>query len=247
MQSSGVAIIFTLFFAHLGHDYLSIQTRLGLFQQLGGFYIIGMLTNVAIYPSERDVAYRESSDGAYSLDSFLASYTIVELPFEVINALFFGILAVFAIGLPRTAATYFVASLACFSGLSCGESLGIMFNTLFSHTGFAINLMGVILALANSMAGILSLDMPSLFEYLNYLSPIRYQVRGVAYYSMRGLSFDCNFDNDTCPIATGEQALRLYKFDEHPLVGVVGMGACVVVYRLLAWALLVVVRRRATG
>ncbi|KAL6362933.1 hypothetical protein LRP88_02333 [Fusarium phalaenopsidis] len=175
MQSSGVAIIFTLFFAHLGHDYLSIQTRLGLFQQLGGFYIIGMLTNVAIYPSERDVAYRESSDGAYSLDSFLASYTIVELPFEVTNALFFGILAVFAIGLPRTAATYFVASLACFSGLSCGESLGIMFNTLFSHTGFAINLMGVILALANSMAGVLSLDMPSLFEYLNYLSPIRYQ------------------------------------------------------------------------
>ncbi|RSL68705.1 hypothetical protein CEP54_002653 [Fusarium duplospermum] len=217
MQSSGVAIIFTLFFAHLGHDYLSIQTRLGLFQQLGGFYIIGMLTNVAIYPSERDVAYRESSDGAYSLDSFLASYTIVELPFEIINALFFGILAVFAIGLPGTAATYFVASLACFSGLSCGESLGIMFNTLFSHTGFAINLMGVILALANSMAGILSLEMPSLFEYLNYLSPIRYQVRGVAYYSMRGLSFDCNFDNDTCPITTGEEALKLYRFDEHPL------------------------------
>ncbi|RSL48912.1 hypothetical protein CEP53_009379 [Fusarium sp. AF-6] len=247
MQSSGVAIIFTLFFAHLGHDYLSIQTRLGLFQQLGGFYIIGMLTNVAIYPNERDVAYRESSDGAYSLDSFLASYTIFELPFEVINALFFGILAVFAIGLPHTVATYFVASLACFSGLSCGESLGIMFNTLFSHTGFAINLMGVILALANSMAGILSLDMPSLFEYSNYLSPIRYQVRGVAYYSMRDLSFDCNFNNDTCPIETGEQALKLYKFDENPLVSVVGMVACVVVYRLLAWALLIVVRRKATG
>ncbi|RSL82208.1 hypothetical protein CEP51_005304 [Fusarium floridanum] len=247
MQSSGVAIIFALFFAHLGHDYLSIQTRLGLFQQLGGFYIIGMLTNVAIYPNERDVAYRESSDGAYSLDSFLASYTIVELPFEIINALFFGILAVFAIGLPRTVATYFVASLACFSGLSCGESLGIMFNTLFSHTGFAINLMGVILALANSMAGILSLEMPSLFEYLNYLSPIRYQVRGVAYYSMRDLSFDCNFENNTCPITTGEQALKLYKFDENPLVSMVGMAACVVVYRLLAWALLIMVRRKAAG
>ncbi|KAL2686734.1 hypothetical protein Neosp_004275 [[Neocosmospora] mangrovei] len=247
MQSSGVAIIFTLFFAHLGHDYLSIQTRLGFFQQLGGFYIIGMLTNVAIYPSERDVAYREISDGAYSLDSFLASYTLVELPFEIINALFFGILAVFAIGLPHTAATYFVASLACFSGLSCGESLGIMFNTLFSHTGFAINLMGVILALANSMAGVLSLDMPPLFEYLNYLSPIRYQVRGVAYYSMRDLSFDCNFDNGTCPISSGEEALRLYKFDEHPLVSVVGMGACVIVYRLLAWGLLVMVRRKTTG
>ncbi|KPM43810.1 putative ABC transporter ATP-binding protein/permease [Neonectria ditissima] len=242
MQSSGVAIIFTLFFAHLGHDYLSIQTRLGFFQQLGGFYIIGMLTNAAIYPDERDVAYREMEDGAYGVDSFLASYTIVELPFEIINSFFFGALAVFAVGLPHTAATFFVTSFACFSGLSCGESLGIMFNTLFSHTGFAINLMGVFLALANSMAGVLSLDMPSLFVALNYLSPIRYQVRGVAYYALRGLEFDCKFDDGSCPIATGDEALKLYNFDEDPSFSIVGMAACVLVYRLLAWGLLRVAR-----
>ncbi|KAK7415722.1 hypothetical protein QQX98_005635 [Neonectria punicea] len=242
MQSSGVAIIFTLFFANLGHDYLSIQTRLGFFQQLGGFYIIGMLTNAAIYPDERDVAYREIEDGAYGVDAFLSSYTIVEFPFEVINSFFFGVLAVFAVGLPHTAATFFVASFACFSGLSCGESLGIMFNTLFSHTGFAINLMGVFLALANSMAGILSLNMPSLFEALNYLSPIRYQVRSVAYYSMRGLEFECKFDDGSCPITTGDEALKLYEFDEDPLVSILGMAGCVVGYRLLAWILLRVAR-----
>ncbi|KAK7430510.1 hypothetical protein QQZ08_003029 [Neonectria magnoliae] len=242
MQSSGVAIIFTFFFANLGHDYLSIQTRLGFFQQLGGFYIIGMLTNAAIYPDERDVAYREIEDGAYGVDSFLGSYTIVELPFEVINSFFFGMLALFAVGLPHTAATLFVASFACFSGLSCGESLGIMFNTLFSHTGFAINLMGVFLALANSMAGILSLNMPSLFEALNYLSPIRYQVRAVAYYSMRGLEFECKFDDGSCPITTGDEALKLYEFDEDPLVSILGMASCVVGYRLLAWILLRVAR-----
>lgn len=238
MQASGITIIFTLFFAGLADDYISIQTRLGFFQQLGGFYIVGMLTNAAIYPEERDVAYREIEDGAYSVTSFLASYTIVELPFTTINSFFFGTLSVFAVGLPHTPATFFVLTLACFSGLSCGESLGIMFNTLFSHTGFAINLMGVFLALANSMAGVLSLDMPSLFKAMNYLSPIRYQVRGVAYYSMRSLSFKCNFHDESCPISTGEEALKLYKFDESPVTSIIGMVACVVTYRILAWILL---------
>ncbi|KAH7128053.1 P-loop containing nucleoside triphosphate hydrolase protein [Dactylonectria estremocensis] len=238
MQACGITIIFTLFFAGLADDYISIQTRLGFFQQLGGFYIVGMLTNAAIYPEERDVAYREIEDGAYSATSFLASYTIVELLFTIINSFFFGTLSVFAVGLPHTPATFFVLTLACFSGLSCGESLGIMFNTLFSHTGFAINLMGVFLALANSMAGVLSLDMPSLFEAMNYLSPIRYQVRGVAYYSMRTLLFKCNFHDESCPISTGNEALKLYKFDEEPVASIIGMAACVVTYRILAWTLL---------
>lgn len=103
-----------------------------------------------------------------------------------------------------------------------------MFNTLLSHTRFAINLLRVFLALANSMAGILSLDMPSLFGALNYLSPIRYQVRDLAYYSMRGLSFKCNFHGGTYTIANGGQALRLCKFGEDPVISIAGRAACVV-------------------
>ncbi|KAK5994194.1 putative ABC transporter ATP-binding protein/permease [Cladobotryum mycophilum] len=246
MQATGVALIFTLFFAPIGHDYFSIQTRMGFFQQVGGFYVIGTLNNVAVYPNERDVFYREDEDGVYSADAFLATYTLVELPFEILNGLIFGFLAVVAIRLPRTVPTYFVASFACFSGLSCGESLGIMFHTLFSHTGFAVNLMGVFLALANSMAGILSIDMPALFRYFNYLSPIRYQARGIAYYSLHGLSFTCKDDqrlqNGSCPIETGDQVLDLYKFHDDPVMYIVGMAACTVAYRLLAWILVKLVR-----
>ncbi|KAH7007535.1 hypothetical protein EDB80DRAFT_881034 [Ilyonectria destructans] len=102
-----------------------------------------------------------------------------------------------------------------------------MFNTLLSHTGFAIDLIGAFLALANGMAGILSLGMPSLFVALNYLPPIRYQVRVVAYYSMRGLEFECKFDSESCPIATGDEALKLYKFNEDPVVSVLEMAAVI--------------------
>jgi hypothetical protein len=242
MQSSGVTIIFTLFFAPLGHDYSSIQTRFGLFQQLGGFYIIGMLTNVAVYPFERDVAYGEILDGIYSVDAFLASYTLLELPFEIINSLFLALLLVFAVGLPRTAASYFVAALVGFSGLSCGESLGIIFNALSSHTGFAMNLMAVLLAVANAMAGILSLNMPALFKSFNYLSPVRYQVRGVAHYSLVDQTFECDLDHG-CPILTGNEALELYRFNGDPMYSILGMLLCVVVYRFLAWLVLRVLRQ----
>lgn len=248
MQSCGVALIFTLFFAPLGHDYYSVQSRMGFVQQLGGFYVIGMLTNVAVYPNERDVFYREDEDGVYGVDAFLSAYTLAELPFEVLNSFFFALLAVFAVGLPQSAATYFISAFACFSGLSCGESLGIVFNTLFSHTGFAVNMMGVFLGLANAMAGVLSINEPALFRYFNYISPIRYETRAVAYYSLHGLNLSCTsaqlLQDGSCPLKTGDEALELYKFNEDPLISLVGMAVCTVVYRLVAWMLLKAVRGR---
>jgi hypothetical protein len=242
LQPTGVAILFALFFAGLGNDYRSLQTRLGFYQQLGGFYIIGMLTNAAVYPDERDLARRETEDAAYAIDSFLMAYTVVELPFEIASSLFFGLLSVFAVGFPRDGATYLAAYLACFAGLSCGESLGIIFHTLLpTSAGFAINLMGVLLVVANTIAGILVIDMPSVFVAMNYLSPIRYQVHGLAYYTLRGIVFDCPFEEGSCPIRSGEEALELYGFDGSPLVSMAGMVACIVVYRLLAWLVIRVV------
>ncbi|KAJ0127864.1 Uncharacterized protein HZ326_29026 [Fusarium oxysporum f. sp. albedinis] len=180
MQVIGLALVLALFFAPFDNDYYSVQNRMGFVQEIGAFYFVGMLQNTAIYPNERDVFYREDDDGVYSVHAFLAAYTILEVPFEIISCMIFGVLGVIAVDLPRTATLYFVSVFACFGIVSCGESLGIMFNTLFGHTGFAVNIMGVFLALANTMAGILSIDMPELFKAFNYLSPIRYGTRAVA-------------------------------------------------------------------
>ncbi|KAL3952046.1 hypothetical protein ACCO45_013763 [Purpureocillium lilacinum] len=248
MQVVGLAAVFALFFAPLGNDFYSVQNRMGFVQELGAFYFVGMLQNVAVYPSERDVFYREDDDGVYGVDAFLASYTILEVPFEILSCLVFGVLAAIAVGLPRTATMYFVCVFACFGVVSCGESLGIMFNTLFGHTGFAVNIMGIFLSVANGMAGVLSIDMPPLFRAVNYLSPIRYATRAVAPYSLRGVKFTCTaaqrLPDGSCPIYTGEEVLSLYKFDEDPVVNVAAMAACVVVYRLLAWLLLKLMRAR---
>ncbi|KAJ4269498.1 hypothetical protein NW762_001158 [Fusarium torreyae] len=251
MQVIGLALVLALFFAPVHNDYYSVQNRMGFVQEVGAMYFVGMLQNTAIYPNERDVFYKEDDDGVYSVEAFLASYTILEVPFEIMSCLVFGVLGVIAVGLPRTVTLYFVSVFACFGIVSCGESLGIMFNTLFGHTGFAVNIMGLFLAVANSMAGILSIDMPELFKAFNYLSPIRYGTRAIAPYSLRGVEFSCNDDqrlaSGRCPIETGQEVLELYKFDVDPVVNVGCLAACVVVYRILAWGLLKVARTHWKG
>lgn len=251
MQVVGLAIIFALFFAPLHHDYYSVQNWMGFIQEVGAFYFVGMLQNVAIYPTERDVFYREDDDGVYSVDAFLLSYTILEVPFEILSCLLFGILMCLAVGLPRTATMYFVSVFGCFGIVSCGESLGIMFNTIVNHTGFAVNIMGMFLSIATAMAGILSINAPKPFKALNYLSPIRYASRSIAPYALRNEKFYCKPEqqlaNGTCPIETGKQVLELYDFDVDPVVNVAALAGCLVVYRLLAWLLLKLARARWGG
>ncbi|KAG5960110.1 hypothetical protein E4U57_000269 [Claviceps arundinis] len=248
MQVAGLAIIFALFFSPVGNDYFAIQTRMGFVQEVGAFYFVGMLQNVAVYPPERDVFLREHDDGVYGVDAFLASYTLIEVPFEILSCLLYGVLATYAVGLPHTAPMLFVNTFACFGVVSCGESLGIIFNTLIGHTGFAVNIMGILLSVANSIAGVLSIDMPDLFKAMNYLSPIRYAIRAMAPYSLRGVRFTCTdvqrLPDGHCPIETGGQVLDLYDLNVDPVVNVACMAGCVVVYRAMAWLLLRMVRAR---
>ncbi|KAM0584425.1 hypothetical protein ACHAP6_007350 [Verticillium nonalfalfae] len=251
MQVIGLGLVLSLFFAPLKHDLISVQNRMGFVQQVGAFYFVGMLQNVAVYPAERDVYYREDDDGVYGVEAFLASYTFLEIPFEVISSLLFGVLAVLAVGFPRTAEMYFVSVFCCFAIVSCGESLGIVFNTLFSHTGFAVNLTSVFLSVAQTMAGVLSIDMPEFLKALNFLSPIRYATRALAPFSLEGVKFTCTggqqLPDGSCPIETGEDVLNLYRLNVDGVINVAALAACVVAYRLLAWIILRLARNRMEG
>ncbi|KAL2753166.1 hypothetical protein ACRALDRAFT_1052184 [Sodiomyces alcalophilus JCM 7366] len=242
MQVVGLGVVLTLFFAPLKNDLISVQNRMGFVQQVGSFYFVGMLQNVAIYPAERDVFYLEDDDGVYSVEAFLASYTLLEIPFEIISCLLFGVLAVLAVGFPRTAEMYFVSVFCCFAIVSCGESVGIMFNTLFGHTGFAVNLTSIFLSLAQTMAGILSIDMPEFLQALNYLSPIRYAARALAPFSLDGVTFSCTatqrLPTGECPIQTGQDVLDLYQLNTNARANVGALAGCIVAYRVTAWILL---------
>jgi hypothetical protein len=177
-----------------------------------------MLQNIAIYPNERDVFYREEADRCYSAETFILSYTAIEVPFEIISALVFGVMAAFADNLKRNVQMFLISAFNCFCIISCGESVGIVFCTLFSHVGFAVNVTSILLSISTILGGVMSLNVNEVLQGINYLSPIKYAIANLAPYSLHGQHFDCSASqrlaNGQCPIETGEQVLALYNLDK---------------------------------
>ena len=241
-QVLGYAVCLTLFFAPLKTDYYSVQTRLGYLQEFGPLYFVGMLQNVAVYPDEKAVFYREHDDNAYGVEAFFLQYTLAELPFEIITCLLFAVLAIFATGLHHTVSLFFIVAFNAFCFVSCGESVGIIFNTLFNHTGFAVNVAFVVLSVANIMGGVMSLNIPSFLQAFNHLSPIKWGIGNLAPYTLRGIMFSCKeaqrMPDGRCPVETGEDAMRLYNLDGNAGLNLLAVGICVVAYRGLAFLVL---------
>ncbi|KAI9816598.1 MAG: hypothetical protein M1827_001730 [Pycnora praestabilis] len=242
MQVFSFGIILTLFFAPLKSDYYSVQNRLGFIQEFTALYFVGMLQNVAIYPVEKAVFEREYDDRAYSVEAFFLQYLTNEVPFEIITALLFAVLVVMAAGLPRTATMLFVTAFNAFCIVSCGESLGIVFNTIFNHTGFAVNVISVILSLATLMAGVVSLQVPTFLSAFNHLSPLLWSLGNLAPYSLRDQKFTCTdyqrLANGQCPINTGQDVLILYGLNKNAGLNLLALGLCAIIYRGVAYLLL---------
>jgi ABC-type multidrug transport system ATPase subunit len=254
----GMAVVFALFFSPLQSDAEAVQTHMvsqnkytssfsslistiqGFIQIATSFCIIGMLQNVAVYPAERDIFYREFSDNCYGVPTFLTSYTLLELPFNLLSSLMFGILAAFAINLQRSAFMFAIASINCFCIVSCGESLGIVFCTLFDeHIGLSMHASSALFSVGATMAGIVTLKLPPVLHAVNYISPFKYLVANVAVYSLRGRVFTCAPEQEiygTCPISSGEDVLRLYNLDVDPRWNLVVLAVLAVFYRVVAVA-----------
>jgi ABC-type multidrug transport system ATPase subunit len=246
MQVGGLAIVQALYFAPLKNDYYAVQNRMGFSQQLNALYFVGMLQNIAIYPFERDVFYKEHADRAYGVTSFFVAYTTGEIPFEVISAVLFACLNCLAVGLPRTAQMFFIIAGNTLLITNCGESVGIIFNTLFQHTGFSLNITSAVLSIGVIMGGILSTNMPAPLKAINFISPIKYAVQNIVGYSLKGVKFTCLDEQRVmgrCPIETGEDVLRLYRMEGYvPWKNLLGLVAAAVLYRLMAYGVLELMR-----
>ncbi|KAI4527641.1 P-loop containing nucleoside triphosphate hydrolase protein [Schizophyllum commune Loenen D] len=251
-QVIGLGGALALFFAPLGRDYYDASMNIvGGIQEILPIYFVGMLQNVAMYPNERDVFYKENEDRAYSLEAFFVSYTMLEVPFEIVSALLFSLLGCIAINLKRTVPMYFIVALNAFCIVSCGESIGIIFNTLFQSTGFALNVTSTILSIGTFMSGLLSVDMPGFLEGINYISPLKYATENLMPYTLRGMTFTCEdfqrLPDGRCPLETGEQVLQLFNMDIDPAPRLGAVVATTVVYRIVAYLVLRLVRTDVGG
>lgn len=242
-QVAGIAVIIALYFSPLREGYVGVLNRLGLIQEVTALYFVGMLNNMAIYPADRDVFYREYDDGVYGVLPFFASYTAMELPFEILTAMIYAAIGIIVPGIKRDVSIFFAASYITLVIVNCGESIGIVFNTLFKHEGFAVNIISVILSIGSMMGGILSLNMPPFLKGVNWLSPLKFGLGVLINMGFENTDISCadqtiNPDTGTCIFNSGNAVLESYGL-KVSVKGYLGaLVVCMVVYRFLAFLVL---------
>ncbi|KAK5799460.1 P-loop containing nucleoside triphosphate hydrolase protein [Linnemannia elongata] len=240
-----MAIIITIFFAPLGNGPSDVISRFGVLQETSPIVFVGMLNNVAIYPFEasRDIAFREISDGGYSVTSFFFSFLVNEVPLEIIGSLGVTVFMLVITHMKVTVVTFFSFWVVMFGYISAGESIGITFSTFTTNAGFNITIMSSVLSIFAFMTGIVSLNMPQWLNDINYISLFKYGSAIITMNEFDGKLFDCSKDDITsgaCPYQTGESVLELFNFQEKNWSLYMSLFViAVVVYRLLAWLVLV--------
>lgn len=238
-QTVLLAVIHTLFFAPLKNGPEGVSNRLGLIQEVCLMLFVGLVNNISLYPTERDIFHQEYKDGIYGVLEFSSAYILNEVPIELATSCFFAAMLVFAAGLPREPGMYFTFLLSTFTAVNCGESFGIFFTSVFNHLGLATNVLSYILTLTSFMAGTMSLHLPPFFEAWNYLNPLKYAVAVCAKLAFRGQHFGCG-ETAECSLDTGEAVLEFYGLD-HSLPGSFGaLVGILVAYRVVAVAALYV-------
>ncbi|KAM9912391.1 hypothetical protein OXX69_002599 [Metschnikowia pulcherrima] len=229
-----LALIYSLFFAPLKNSQEGVSNRLGLTQSIANLYFCGLVNNLSIYPSQRDLFHQEYKDNTYGVAIFQCAYFLVELPFEIIPSAFFSAMVVFVIGLPRTSEMFFAIFFCSVFSINCGEAAGIFFNSLFKHMGLVTNLLTNLFIVGIFMAGTMSLQMPEFFKAWNYINPTKYLVQICTNMGFKDQNFSCA--DGLCSLTTGKAVLEQYGLEADLRASFGAFVACLVIYRLISVA-----------
>jgi hypothetical protein len=174
MQVSSFGIILALFFSRLGNDYVAVQNRVGYIQEITPLVFVGMLVffprnltncritslsipmkemrsigNTKIEPMEwnpfssRTWHWRSLSKSSWAL-FVLYSWSYLDSLVHSLRS---------CIDVLDTVGSFFLVMFEVFCFVNCGESLGIMFCTMFNHSGLSVNFTSIVNSLFTSMAG----------------------------------------------------------------------------------------------
>lgn len=203
------------------NDYNSIQNRLGLLFTIPGLVFMGLLKAASYYPPERALLIREFLDGVTSVESFVATQLLVQIPFEVMGALLWCVLGCTALGLQIGFGANFAVNLlitSCF--LICGTSVGLSILTLVDNIGLGLVVASAVNTLFLIMSGVGAQSIPEFLYYINYISPLRWGIAVLTNLEFKGLKFTCSPTPDqslpdgTCLVSTGEQVLATLGLEE---------------------------------
>jgi len=246
-QVVSFGIMMALCFLRISYDQFGVQNRTGFLYESLSMIFIALLNCVALFPTERNLFYRERNDGLYSTLSFFISYIFVEVPFNVFGSLGYACVTYFALGLKQEAGSFFVFVLVIFTLLFAGESVGLLVCSLFYDVGMATTIANVLLSLFTILAGFFrpTASLPHVLRYFNYILPTKWAAEIISVNELRGARFTCpgsqslDGNGTVCPISTGEQVLDNYSWgDVNMTHSILIMVSLAIAYRFVVYLVL---------
>ncbi|CAO3569639.1 unnamed protein product [Mortierella alpina] len=241
---SAIIVLVTLVYWRFGNDSLSVYTRLGYFQQSALGAIPGALVTLDLYPRQREVAFREISNGVYCASAFFVSYILNEVPLSFFTSFIAMVLMFCITGLRLSAEMAVFCYVACFGYISLGETMALIFLTLTPYVGLAFIASSSVILWLSFIGGIMTPTLPWFLHYLNYANPFRYSFRLMVQNELQGLQINCiegEIQKGLCLFSKGDQVIRYLQMADlrygHDLLM---FSVLCVLYRLTAWAVIVI-------
>ncbi|XP_053731988.1 ATP-binding cassette sub-family G member 5 [Synchiropus splendidus] len=193
----------------------AIQDRIGIiYQCIGASPYTGMLNAVALFPALRAISDQESQDGLYSKWQMFLAYIVHILPFSVLSVFIFSSFLYWTVGMYPDSMRFLCFSAVVMVPHIIGELLtvvllGVVQDPNMVNTGVALlNIAGILVG-----SGFLrsTQQMPTLFQWLSYLTFQKYSCELLIVTEFHQLEFTCN--NFTllpggCLITNGNQVIE---------------------------------------
>eukprot|EP00127_Corallochytrium_limacisporum_P002802 Clim_evm15s141 gene=Clim_evmTU15s141 len=207
-----IALIMGLIYLDIGLDQESVQGRLGsLFFIAVNYVFSAAIGTVSVFGMERKVFEREYAGNFYGLTSYFVSKVVTELPYSVIFPMIGSAIMYWMIGYQADAGKFFIYTLTLILLANAGGAIGIFAGCAFSDLAVANAILPLIILPLMIFSGFFVNDdnIPPYFDWIKYLSPMKYGFSVLAQNEFDGLEFECE-PNQPC-FENGQQVIDAYN------------------------------------
>jgi ABC-type multidrug transport system permease subunit len=248
-----MAIFTGTIWLNIGTTQSEVQDRFSVHFFAAAFLCSMTIAVIPAFIEEKNVFDRERRNASYGVLSYVLSNTLMSLPFVLLLAVVFTIIAYPMIGLHRGADKWSKFLLTLFLALYCAESIVLFVSGVFPIfivalallaflTGFFLLVQGFFVAYEN---------LPAFWIWAHYWSYQSYAFENLVYNDFTGLTFSCDRNSDgSCFCAvpsslnaqcefTGTDVLSLYDYQNTNFWLKTGILVIqIVTYRLLFYVIL---------
>ncbi|WWC68886.1 uncharacterized protein I206_102822 [Kwoniella pini CBS 10737] len=233
--------MFILFFQRLNHGPSGAQDRIGItIESTSAIAFVGLLNAMAIFPADRNLYLHEAKSSArYSPATFVITYTLVELGFEIAGAIGYAAIMNIGVGMQTSVRIYFEFAVTIWAMVNMGESFAMIFGSWIQTEGLTVTVVSTFLSMIGQVSGVISLSVPTWLAALAWGTCVKAATRIQIINESVGLVFNCTPDeisSGTCVAQSGEQLLALFGWKDLNTGRFMGILIAVAVgWRIIAW------------